>query len=214
MKSLKDLLKGVKEIFNADPNAAPAAPVADPAVAAPTNLSTKTYKLKDGVEISVAQAGDILAVGDTVTVGGVPATEGVHILEDGTSITVDASGVITLIVEPVPATTDLSNEPAPPTMEQRIATLEDTIKRLSTPAPVQMSADTPVIKELTEKFSAQITKHEETIKAMFELMEQIVETPSGDPATLTGEKKDKFERSEKRTDRISRIAEAIKNEKN
>lgn len=109
-KSIKEIWEGVKAAFNT-PVVAPApaptpAPVPTPAPAA---MGAKTYKLKDGTEISISQAGDMPAVGDLVTIGGAPATEGVLILEDGSTITVDATGAITVyaaapvVPPPVPA---------------------------------------------------------------------------------------------------------------
>lgn len=55
-----------------------------------------------------------------------------------------------------------------------------------------------------------IARHEETIKGLFELVEKLVELPGADPVTLTGGKKEKFERSQKKENAVLGIAAALK----
>lgn len=64
-----------------------------------------------------------------------------------------------------------------------------------------------------EEQAAIITRHEETIKALLELTEQLVEMPTADPTTLTGVKKDRFDRSTKREQKFENIAAALKQAK-
>ncbi len=110
------MLEKIKAVFNTgDPVIQPAQPVVQPAAAAPVTLAAKPYKLKDGTDISISQAGDTIAVGDSVIVNGVPATEGTLMLEDGTTLSIDATGKITLIVQPEPVTTDLNTTTLQPT---------------------------------------------------------------------------------------------------
>jgi hypothetical protein len=58
------------------------------------------YKLADGTEIEVS--GEV-APGSVVTIQGVPAPAGEHVLEDGTKIEVAEGGVITEVEAPEPA---------------------------------------------------------------------------------------------------------------
>jgi hypothetical protein len=54
------------------------------------------------------------------------------------------------------------------------------------------------------------TKQQETITGLFELCEKLVELPTADPVTLTGGKKDRFDRTEKREQKFENIAAALK----
>lgn len=85
-------------------------------------------------------------------------------------------------------------------------------------APLQTSLEAATVKlqsayEKVESQQTIITKHEETIKGLFELVEQLVEMPSADPVTLTGAKKEKFEKMTAREERLQKIAEALKKQK-
>lgn len=58
------------------------------------------------------------------------------------------------------------------------------------------------------------TKQQETITGLFELCEKLAEIPTTEPLTLTGNKKEKFDRTEKREQKYETIAAAIKEMKN
>jgi hypothetical protein len=186
------------------------APATEPVIAA--EPTSKVYKLKDGTEIMIAQIGDSLAIGDMVTASGVLPTAGEMELEDGSIIVVDATGAITEIKPAEPVTTDLSDVPAP-TVEERIASLENKISQLVQPVgmatEVQLQAESQKITDQAKE----IAKHEETIKGLFELVEQLLEVPTADPETLTGNKKERFERENKREERLNKIAETLKKNK-
>lgn len=55
-----------------------------------------------------------------------------------------------------------------------------------------------------------VTKHEETIKGLFELIEKLVEMPAEDPKTLSAAKKERFDRSKSKEAGLEAIADAIK----
>lgn len=55
-----------------------------------------------------------------------------------------------------------------------------------------------------------IKKQEEQLKGLFELVEKIVELPTADPVTLTGNKKEKFEKAKAKEDKFEAIALALK----
>jgi len=61
---------------------------------------------------------------------------------------------------------------------------------------------------------AKLEKQDEVIKMQFELLEKIVETPTADPKTLTGNKKDRFEKLETREAKFKKMADDLKNAKN
>lgn len=236
------------------------APIPAPApVPAPTPTA-KTYKLQDGVtEISITQAGETPAVGDTVMIGGAPAPANTYTLQDGASIVVDATGLITAYTAamaapppPAPAPVPAPAQPitlsaeevaamyakfATGTPEERVANLEVMVKALmecnfgyqirqgqeaqaiqtykDSLAAMQTTVETATAQmqsafEKVESQQAIITKHEETIKGLFELVEKLVELPTADPVTLTGGKKEKFETQNKKEERIAKMAEAVK----
>jgi hypothetical protein len=254
----KEFFSKIKEDFKARfdaPVPPPAAPPVPPAPAAPV---AKTYKLLDGTEISITQAGEMPAVGDTVMIGGVPAPEGPYTLEDGATITVGPAGAITLytaMAAPPPPAPPAPIVPAQPvtlsaeevaamyakfatgTPEDRLANLEVMMKALmetnfgyeirkgqeqtaiqaykDSLATMQTTVDTATAQmqsafAKTEEQAAVIAKHQQTITDLFELVEKLVEMPTGDPKTLTGGKKEKFENQNKKEDRIAKMAEAVK----
>jgi uncharacterized coiled-coil protein SlyX len=206
----KEILKGIREFFNAPAVIAPvvnAAPAPEPAPAP----AAKPYKLQDGTEIAIAQAGEVPAVGDAVTIGGAPAPEGVHTLEDGATITVDAAGIISAYTPAAPVTNDLTQAPAPVVpvaapVVQPVAQYEE-----------QFAAQTSAITELREKIAAQeqvIAKYNTTINSLFDLCEKLAETPSAEPATLTGAKKAKFDGfADKKEKSLERFANQLKDKK-
>lgn len=123
--SAKEILKKIKQMFSDMPM-----PGMTPAPSAPT---TKTVKTTDGVEIVV----DKLEVGGTAIINGVAAPANTYTLEDGSSITTDATGKITAYNPPVanPAPAQTPN-PAPAQTQQ------------AAPAPV------PVKMVAQEKFNS------------------------------------------------------------
>lgn len=85
-------------------------------------------------------------------------------------------------------------------------------------APLQTSleAATAQMQSAFEKVEAQqeiISKHQQTIKDLFELVELLVQEPTADPVTLTGRQKEKFEKMTTRDERLAKIADAVKKQK-
>lgn len=245
----REILAKIKAVFAEETPAATTDTTATP--------TSKTYKLSDGTEIVINQAGDVPAIGDSVVVAGATATAGELTLEDNSILVVDATGVITEIKPPDPVTTnmpedvmqtaatppmqtqmdsnkELTNEElaaltakfATGTPEERIANLEVMCKammeycfgwkiREAQQKAVENQAIEIYRNDLTTAQTAVATaqatmaKHEETIKGMFELVEKLVELPSADPKTLTGNKKEQFDRSKKKEEKLEGIASAI-----
>lgn len=253
--TLKERYQLIKAAFNGTPPAPTPAPVPAPAPAA---MAAKTYKLQDGVtEISINQAGEIPAAGDVVTIGGAPAPANTYTLSDGATITVDATGAITVYTPTAPAPAPVPAPPPSPvtlsemtpeqmkdiyakfagSIEDQVASLIIMVKALmessygwkiregQEAAAIEVYKETiaskPIvtIEEMSsvftkaEKFDEQVTtisRHEETIKQLLELTEQLVEMPTADPKTLTGPKKEKFDTSNKKEERIAKMAEAVR----
>ena len=259
--TLKERFALVRAAFNGTPPTPPA-PAPAPAPT-PGAMAAKTYKLQDGVtEISISQAGDMPAVGDMVTLNGAPAPAGTMTLADGATITVDATGAITVYTAAAPPAPAPAPNPAPPqpvtlseftveqvqamyakfitgTPEERLAGLEVMVKALmecnfgwkiregqenqaiqvykDTVATATPAAPTVSIEEMNSVFAKAdeqakvINKHEETIKLLMDLTEQLVEQPNAEPVTLTGGRKEKFEQQKKdQAARMERMAEALK----
>lgn len=188
----KEILAKVKALFSE-----PVEPVTD----------SKVYKLQDGTEISITLAGADIAVGDMVTVGGVLPVAGEMVLEDGTTIVVDAMGAITEIKPAAPVTTDLSQEPLIPTLEERISAIESALKNINQPSiPTGMATEV----QLQQAF-AKAEKQDKVIEGLFELVEKILEEPATDPKTLPESKREGFKA--KKEERLERFASALKKTK-
>jgi hypothetical protein len=217
MSTAKAILEKVKALFNA-PVIAPVVEAAAPAPAPVAAPAGRPYKTKEGADISIAQAGEQPAVGDAVTIGGVPAAEGVLTLEDGTTITVDAAGKISAITPPAPVTNDMTTTAAPaqvaPAVIAPVAAPQFSIEDI----PGMFASHNAAIDTSFEAYDAdlaalkaQIAKQDEVIKGLFEFCEKIADVPTADPKTLTGNKKDKFERTaDKREHTIEKFAAGIK----
>lgn len=201
----KEILAKVMARFD---TAVPAAPTAPADTTAPG--STQVYKLLDGTEVTIAikdpAANAEPSAGDMVTIAGAPAPQGVLTLEDGSTITVDATGAIVEFGGPGdPVTTDLTQAPAAPSLEQRVAAIEAELAKAKVPAVptgLAMEADLKLA-------SAKIDKQDEVIKGLFELVEKLTEMPSADPKTLTGAKKDQFDRANKKEEKFKSIMNSI-----
>ena len=57
--------------------------------------------------------------------------------------------------------------------------------------------------------TAQMARQGEVINGLFELVEKLASAPSADPITLTGAKKVKFDRLQKKEDKMQVMADAI-----
>jgi hypothetical protein len=165
----KEILAKVKAIFEAP--IVPTAPVVPPV--AP--IAATTMKLKDGTEISITMKGTELAVGDTVMVAGALPAAGELELEDGTKITVDATGLITLVTPAAPVTQPEFVQPVVKTLEQRIADLESVVKAPGAMAAIEgtngLTAEQ--VQEMYGKFATGSTEErianlETMIKALME----------------------------------------------
>lgn len=90
-----------------------------------------------------------------------------------------------------------------------IEVYKDTLATTPTVTIEQMSSVFAKAEKADEQAKV-IARHEETIKLLLELTQQLVELPTEDPKTLTGQKKENFERAEKREKKFESIAAALK----
>lgn len=156
------------------------------------------YKLNDGTMISA----DKVEVGGSVTINGVAAAAGDYVLEDGSTITVDASGVITAVKpkeEPVDDLTTTEgmrkayNKFETGTPEERIANLETLCKALMEysfgwqlrEAAAKQTTDEAirVYKTLTDKNVTAVANQQKMMSQVVELLEGVMNlTPEQAPA--------------------------------
>jgi hypothetical protein len=196
----KDILNKVRAIFDAPVVTEPAEP------GEPTNTPVPTgvdCTLPDGTIMNCNPAPQVGAI---CTIDGQPAPDGEYqcTLPDGSTCTcVCAGGVCTDMKMADPVTTDVPPvpvAPAAPTMEERMAKIEEALAKLMA-VPTGMSE--------FEAATKKIEKQDEVIKGLFELCEKLAETPTTDPQTLNGNKKEKFERRQAKETKIEGIAKAI-----
>ena len=263
MSKAKELLDKIKALFA---DGVPPTPPAAPAAPAGTE-----YTLNDGTKITIQQAGATPAAGDTVMINDVPAGAGTYVLADNSSITTDATGVITAVTAAQPITTDPGDmgKPAPtppptpagPAVPAKPAgmsahfemtpegakayldafdtgTPEDQVNNLKIVCRALMeycfgwqikeaerkAVETQAIEvyktglataqAAMAKQDQTIQKQEEKLKALFSLTEELASIPTAEPQTLTGLKKEKFEKVKSREDRLEKIGNAIKELRN
>lgn len=197
--TIKDLFNKVKAAFS------------DPIIV-PVAATTMIYKTAEGVEISIEIKDPSVTVeptiGDIVTVAGIAVLPGDIVLEDGSILVIGEGGLI-VEIKPVEAITqpDAVTElaapeivaPQGPTVEQRLAAIEDKLAKMEMATQVAQ----PVV-------VAQMAKQEKVITGLFELVEQLTKEPTADPVTLTGTKKDQFDKNSAREKKFENYAQAIK----
>lgn len=214
--------------------AAAAEPPAQPAAPAGT-----AYTLSDGSTISIVQAGAVPAIGDAVTINGLPAPEGTLALSDGSAITVDAMGIITVVTPAAagPVTTDAgAAPPAPvqpaPTPQQLMESAKTAIEKFAGGSPEERIANLEIVAKAVMEYcygwqiaenerlastnsaievyktslkaaTDKIELQEGQLKAMFEMMEEIVAVPSADPRTVPPARGEKLTKKEERLNKIA-----------
>lgn len=177
-----------------------------------------TYILEDTSSITVGTDGIITAIVDPTPV---------------TAATDPAAPAPAQQAPAAMSTDDLPNTPealralylkfAAGTPEERIANLELVAKALMEysfgwqirEAEQKATADQAinVYKQGLVTTQATLAKHEQTIQALFDLVDFMSKEPESDPKTLSGNKKDRFEKLTKRDEKFNRLADAIKKNK-
>lgn len=209
MSSIKEKIAQIlKDAFDVAPVITPAAPAVLAAPVVPP-AAPVPYTLADGTAILIAQAGQVPAVGDMVTNadGSIPVA-GVLTLQDGSTLTVDASGAITEVGAAVPVTTDLAGAPPVPTLEERITAIENAIAKAVQPA--RMAEVTKEEFEAVKKENEKLTK---VFKELTGVVAEIGSTPTAEPETLTGNRKDRYDRQTAKDEKLAKYADLISKNK-
>lgn len=131
-------------------------------------------KLKDGTVVEVTA----LEVGGIVTIQGVPAPAGEHILEDGTKIVLDDKGVI---LEIMPAETEVEVEIE---AEKKKAKMEEVFSAFETATNQKFASYEAKFAAYENKFSQYETKLNKAygvIEGLIELTQKLAETPTATP---------------------------------
>ncbi len=235
MKSAKEILESIKAMFDGSP--APQAPTPATTAPAPTSSPAPTvYTLADGVtQISVQQAGATPAPGDVVTLADGTAitvdqtgtitqcTPGMPVASAAPAAPVAAPAPVVPVTQS--AMSEIVAKFAVGDPEQRLANLEIVCKALmESEFGYQISANERIesqnqaiaIYQTTlqdqatqlEAANQKIEKYGKVIEGMFELVGKLTELPAVDPKTLTGLKKEKFDRVESKEAKLDRIAKA------
>lgn len=220
-----EILKKVKDLFTAPPIAAAAPPApteAEPAASA----NVISYGIEGGQPVFLdvsddnivgIDANDKVFSDEALTM---PYPDGSYKVTGTNFMFTVSGGVVSVVTDPdgtgagiptpdevEPVTTGLESAPNQPTIDTKITDLEnrvDAIKKMVMPAGMA---------QMVEDQSKIITRHEETIKGLFELVEKLVEMPTADPVTLTGPRKERFEKEKVKDERMKKMAEQIHSQK-
>jgi hypothetical protein len=208
-ETAKQILAKVKAVF-----AEPVAPIA-PVIAAAPAVDPNAPPAAAGIDCPLADGRVMtctpdMSPGATCTIDGAPTPVGEYPLADGSTVSVVQEGIIAEVEAAEPMTT---NVPPQPTVEERLAKLEEAITKLSMPVAPVLPTGLATEVQLQEA-TAQIEKQGKVIEGLFELVETIAETPTAEPATLTANKKDQFEKSAAKEKRFENIGNSITQLKN
>lgn len=148
------------------------------------------YKLQDGTEVGIST----LAEGGNLIIAGVPATEGEYTLEDGTKISVDASGVILKVevagVEP--------DAPMLMSKEDFAAVVSEKVDAVKADFATQIDTQNKTIAD-----------QKEVIKQLFEIVEKLGGEPSDNPPAPRKKVQSFGMTNDQRNTKIGRYAEAM-----
>lgn len=154
-----------------------------PQPAAAGQGNAKQYKLQDGTPVLIST----LTPGGDVLINGSPAKAGSYTLQDGTQFTVDEKSKITAVT---PAGKTPAQQPAKasPAADDGSGDEEDgqdmteAFKALKKQVAAQQQAF-DAYKECTDKklgdHAAQMDKHHEALRQMFEVVQKIAKSPTG-----------------------------------
>lgn len=159
----KEALDKIKSLF------ADATPSVDtPAADAPAALEAKEYVLEGGAKVLISDmeiGGMVSVMAEDGTAS--PAPAGDHKLADGTTITVDESGIITAISVPevMPEVPSAEEE-----MKAKIAQLEE-----------QNEMFRQQIESLNLQFSAKLIDTNDKLKQVGDIVVKLLEVPAAEP---------------------------------
>jgi len=188
--------------------------MAQPAPKQQPAKGAKQYKLQDGTPVSITQ----LATGGDVLINGSPAKAGDYVLQDGTQLTIDESSKITAVTPPAD---DAKPQPkdAPGDDGANSDAAEDdavTAKALKQQLTQHQQAF-EAYKAATDKKLAdhaqQMDKHKDALQQMFEVVQKIAKTPTGE-APQPAKAKFSFSKVNDRKEMMNRYLHAMDELKN
>lgn len=227
---VKKILADIKAAFNAAPAVLATPPIPPATVLPPTVVCYPVSETAMGVGgdpvyvdvsddgVADIDSGDLVYTDSALTT---PYPDGTYNVTGTTFGFTVASGAVSAVTDPdatgpgtpmpgdgsmaitPPVTTPV---PPAPTLEERVAALENKLAQ-----PAQMSVQKPEVSkaDLTALEQAFEKKYGKTINDLFDLVEKIGVEPTADPVTLTGPKKEKFDKISAKNARIERIADHI-----
>jgi hypothetical protein len=162
----KDILKKIKETFDAVPAVAAPVAAAEPIAPAAPAAPSAPVMTKDGKSLVV----DKMEVGGVVIVDGMPSPAATYELEDGSSIVVDETGVI---IEVKPAVAQAAE---PISMNEDFTALQNDYQQFK----IQFDAYKQHVENRVHLAEQTIAKQDSTITQLLDLMTKIVDAPQGD----------------------------------
>lgn len=222
-------LNKVKELFSQISTALAGPAPEAPATPAPNMPAGNQYTLADGTPVTIEE----LEVGKPVTINGQPAPEGTHTLQDGTQITVDASGIISAITPAVSgdmstpeAMRKAAEKFAAGTPEQRIQNLEIVAKAVmeycfgwemrrsqeeadrNNAIAVFKQGFSDQVKDKDEKITAlekTVEKYGEIMPQIFEMLAELGNAPAANPIPEV-----KISKADQKEASLQKFASAVK----
>jgi hypothetical protein len=190
----KEALDKIRQLF-ADPSVA--APATEPA---PAVMEAKEYVLEGGAKVLVSElepGGMVSLVDDQGATS--PAPAGEHKLVDGTVITVSEAGLITAVAmpeAPVMPEDELSKK-----LDEKMAAIREDVKK-------ENDAIRQMIDNLAkhDEFKATVEGINAKLQGLADAVTALLDTPSADPIQ---EPKDKFEKQEKKNERLQAVADML-----
>lgn len=131
-------------------------------------------KLKDGTVVEVTT----LEVGGIVTIQGVPAPAGEHILEDGTKIVLDDKGVI---LEIMPAETESEVEIEAAKKKAKMEEVFSAFENATNQKFASYEAKFAAYENKFSEYETKLNKAYGVIEGLIELTQKLAETPTATP---------------------------------
>jgi len=180
----------------------------------PAGKGVKQYKLQDGTPVSISQ----LAPGGDVLINGSPAKAGNYTLQDGTQLTVDDCSKIAAITPAKqqpgdnPSTAAAKNNADGPG-ENNLAEAFNAVKQQVANQQQAFEAYKADTNKQLADHAAIMDKHQDALKQMFDVVEKIAKTPTGN-APEAPKAKFSFSKVNDRKEMMNRYLHAMDELKN
>jgi hypothetical protein len=207
----KEVIEKIKKIFGLEPESTVVTAAA----------GTVSAPQADGSVLVITYADPSAtapSVGDSAMLGDVPAPAGVYMLPDGSSLTVDDTGLVSAVA-PVGApavTVDAAAAGAPPvaaemTTEEKVNAFDARLKAIEASLgemKTKMGAFESESGKKADGFAAAKALSDQ-FASIEEALKLLVTIPAETPKTLSEGEKAKFDRSAKRQTGLNKVAESI-----